>query len=108
MAERNDFPISSVASVADIVLGKSTVARTDFTVQNLTAYSYWEPKFIIILMRGGNPAAVQEATASSFQAGESRVISVRWFQPLPAGATVKVIPAINYFDPGVYMNPLGE
>lgn len=108
LAEHNEFPVSSVVSVADIVLGKSSVARTDFTVQNLTAYSYWEPRFIILLMRGGSPVAVQEATLPSFKAGETRNVSVRWFQPLPSGSTVKIVPVINYFDQAVYMNPLGE
>ncbi len=108
LAERNEFPISNIVSAADIVLGKNSVARTDFTVQNMTAYSYWEPKFIILLMRGGNPVAVQEATASQFSAGETRTVSVRWFQPIPTGASVKIVPAINFFDDGVYMNPKGE
>ena len=108
LAERNEFPVSNVISAADIIIGKSSVARTDFTIQNLSAYSYWEPKFLIMLMRGGSPVSVQEATVTSFASGETRNISVRWFQPLPAGSTVKIVPAINFFDDEVYMNPLGE
>jgi hypothetical protein len=108
LTNHNEFPISDIVSAADIVIGKSTVARTDFTVKNLSAYSYWEPKFLILLVRGGNPVAIQEATVSSFMAGESRSISVRWFQSVPAGASVKIVPVINYFDDSVYMNPLGE
>ncbi|MFA5947011.1 MAG: hypothetical protein WC813_03220 [Patescibacteria group bacterium] len=108
LTNHNEFPVSNIVSAADIVIGKSAVARTDFTVENRTAYSYWEPKFIIQLVRGGNPVAIQEVTVSSFMAGESRPVSVRWFQPVPAGAGVKITPAINFFDDGVYMNPLGE
>jgi hypothetical protein len=108
LAERNDFPVSNIVSAADIVIERSTVARTDFTVQNRTAYSYWEPKFIILLVRGGNTVAIQEVTANEFMAAETRNMSVRWFQTVPAGANVKIVPAINFFDTGVYMNPSGE
>lgn len=108
LTDHNEFPVSNIVSAADIVLGKNTVARTDFTVENRTAYSFWEPEFLILLVRGGLPAAVQKVTASQFMAGESRNLSVRWFQPVPAGASVKIVPIINYFDPSVYMDPSGE
>jgi len=108
LTDRNDFPISNIVSASDIIVGKNTVARTDFTVQNLTAYSYWSPKYIILLVRGGNTVAAQEATVTSFLAGETRNVSVRWFQPIPAGASVKIVPAINFFDDSVYMKPAKE
>jgi hypothetical protein len=103
-----DFPVSNMVTTNDIVLEHGSVGRTDFTVLNHTPYSYWAPEFLITLTRGGVPVAVTEATLSQFVSGESRPVSVRWFQPIPEGATVKVTPVLNYFDPTVYMRPAGE
>lgn len=107
LTEHSAFPVSAVATTS-IVLDKGAVGETSFTVANKTAYSYWEPKFLILLERGGTTVSSSEVTIPQFLSGESRQVSTRWFQTIPTGATVRIVPILNYFDETVYMKPSGE
>ncbi|MFA5946200.1 MAG: hypothetical protein WC802_04810 [Patescibacteria group bacterium] len=104
LAEHDAFPISAV-STSSIALDHGALGETNFTVANKTAYSYWDPRFLILLERGGSAVSVSEVTLSQFLSDESRPVSVRWFQTIPTGATVRVVPVLNLFDPAVYMKP---
>jgi hypothetical protein len=106
LENHNNFPISNIIYSNNIGLGTTVnVGQTDFTLANRTSYSYWEPKFLVFLERGTTTLAVTEITVPRFVSSESRSINVRWLDAIPASATIRVVPVINYQDESLYMKP---
>jgi hypothetical protein len=104
-AEHSAFTVADVVFARDITYTEATVSRTTFTVTNHTAYSYWEPSFIVRVLRGSSLLGIATITSAQFTAGEERTIDMRWFGDLPQTATVTVSPHIPYFNEDAYMNP---
>lgn len=107
LEEHGNFTITSPTYTTDIALMTTPIGRTAFTVTNASAYSYWEPQFIVVLERAGTVVGITRATVSSFDAGEKRDVEVRWYGDLPLSTSATVVPDINYFDPLSYMAPQG-
>jgi hypothetical protein len=106
--ERDNITVEVPTYATDISLGKENLARASFTLTNRTAYSYWEPVFLVKLSRGSSIIALTTVSVPEFKAGESRPVEVRWFGSLPATASVAVEPLIPYFDDRIYMRPSSE
>lgn len=104
-SEHAAFSVSDVVFAGDIAYADATVSRTTFLVANHTPYSYWEPSFTVRILRGSILLGMAEITSARFEAGEERIIDIRWFGELPQTATVAVTPRIPFFDEGAYMNP---
>ncbi len=107
LANHSGFKISTPTYAPDIDFATNKVGRTTFTVSNTTAYGYWVPQFTVILERAGAVVGVSRATITELDAGDVRLVDVRWYGELPPTATATVIPAINYFDEASYMPPRG-
>jgi hypothetical protein len=101
----DNFPVSNVVYSNNIGLNATKIGQSDFLLANRTAYGYWEPKFLVFLERGKTELAVTEITVPRFASGESRQINVRWTDAIPASATVRVVPVINFADNSLYMKP---
>ncbi len=86
----------------------SKEAGSTFTVYNNTAYSYFDPEFLVLLKRGAAVVGVSRATVASLGVGERQEISLNWFGTLPAASSVEVIPDIHLFDPDVYQRLKGQ
>lgn len=82
--------------------------RTTFTVHNDTAYSYFDPEFLVLLKRGSAVVGVSRAVVASLGVGERQEISLNWFGTLPAVTSVEVIPDIHLFDKDVYKRLEGQ
>lgn len=102
-----NFVIEDATYVADVAFADSTIGRTTFTVTNATPFAYWTVPFQVILERAGAIVGVSQAIVSEFESGEAQIVDVRWYDALPATATVTVLPSVNYFDTSVYMPPRG-
>lgn len=105
LEEHQNFPVADVLYSGDIELGAEAVGQTDFTLTNRTPYSYWDGTFLVLLERGSQVSAVTEIHLKEFLAGESRQVNVRWTDPIPASATLRVVPVLDYQDPAIYMKP---
>ncbi len=108
MAQHANFVITAPTYAADIALASEKIGRTTWTVANASAYSYWQPKFTVILERAGAVVGVTQAPFSQFLAGEKREGEVRWYGDIPLTATATVTPEVNYFDETSYMSPQGS
>lgn len=101
-------------TITDAVFSKETgfesdvFGRTTFTVHNNTAYSYFDPEFLVLLKRGQAVVGVNRATFASLGVGEKQEISLNWFGTLPAVTSVEVIPDIHLFDEDVYKRLEGQ
>ena len=77
-----------------------------YTVSNQSIYSFWQPRFLLVLTRAGQIAALGLNELPELPAGgqfnlESRVLAS------VAGASLEVYPIIDVLDPAVYYLPPG-
>lgn len=105
---RQNITVEEATYFKDVVIGSEQFGRTTLVLKNRTAYAYWEPKFLVKLMRGSTVVSLTEVSVPKFLAGETRTMEVRWFGEVPPSGTIAVEPEIFYFDSGVYMNPDDE
>jgi hypothetical protein len=108
LEERSNITVESASYATDLTIGTDQVGRSQITLENHTAYSYWAPEFIVKLMRGSTVISLTKITVPEFKAGETRQVEVRWFGEAPPSGTIVVEPAIPYFSSSVYMNPDDE
>lgn len=106
--EHNNFIIEDAVFSTELELEDSNIARSSFTIENMTPYSYWFPEFIVTLERNNTIQALNTITIAGLESGEKREIDINWFGIVPSSGTVRVTPNINYFDKDVYMAPPGE
>ena len=92
----------------DVTLGEDQFGRSSITLTNRTAYAYWEPEFLVKLMRGSTIVSLTKVTVPEFLANETRQVEVRWFGEVPPSGNMSIEPIIPYFESGVYMNPDDE
>ncbi len=85
-----------------------TYGRTSFFATNNTAFSYYEPRFFIMLMRGSSVVGINRTSISEFESGEMVDMSVNWFGTLPSVTSVEIRPEINIFDIDSYKALVGE
>ncbi|MBI4280952.1 hypothetical protein HY628_02030 [Candidatus Uhrbacteria bacterium] len=104
MRERFNILVSEVTHTPALTPDRPG-GRTSFTLENRSAFGYWQVGFPVVLLRGAVPVAVNYITLDSIEAGERRRVDVPWFETLPAASGVDVRPEVNLFDPDVYMPP---
>ncbi len=100
-----NFEITNAAITSIIKPGKETtesVTNVTFDVLNRSAYSFWEPRFVVLLERGDQLIAVAETHLSTLGSNELRKESINLFQTLPASTQLRVVPDINILDPNVF------
>ncbi len=106
--ERLNFVTSDVSFDRSVTLGTSTIGRTQFTVQNASAYGFWDPLFTVVLYRNDHPVGVTTVSTPSLAGGESREITVNWFGTVPQANATLIVPNMDIFDPTIYMPLHGE
>ncbi len=106
--DHSNITVEGATYSLDVAIGTEQIARSTITLQNRTPYSYWEPEFLVKLMRGNTVVSLTKVTVPRFVSGETRSVEVRWFGAVPPSASLAVEPAVPYFDPQVYMNPGDE
>lgn len=108
LVDHGNFVVTDERYDDSITIDQTKVGDATFTLTNNTAYSYYNPIFVVLLEHGGSVIAVNQVTVPRFMAGESREVTVRWFGQAPGAGTVTVVPAINYFDDEAYASPTGD
>jgi len=103
-AERIDFDVSASEYTPALDLPE-IVGRSTFTIENDTAYSYWEPEFYVLLYRGASVVAVTKTTIPEFVAGQTRTVDQNWFGSISSVTKVEIVPEIKLFNSSVYMDP---
>lgn len=107
VADRVNFLVDAPAFQPVDVDGK-LVPRVTFTVTNGSAFSYYEPMFVVRLLRGNTLVGVTSTTLSSLDAGESKDVSLNWFGTVPSANKTEVVADVNPFDIDVYKPLEGE
>lgn len=102
-SDRFEFDITNISFSRDLQIDSKEIGLIHFTVQNRTAFSYWEPVFTVRLLRGGAVVGVTQTTLDQFEARETREVAINWFGTIPAVTKIEVIPEVNIFDVDAYM-----
>lgn len=108
LTERNGIAVDEATYAKDLTVGSEQFARSTLTFTNQTAYAYWNPEFLVKLMRGNTVISLSKVALPELQSGEKRTVEVRWFGEVPPSGTISVEPQIFYFDDSVYMHPGDE
>ena len=105
MAERLTFPVSHVSwKPADASNGR-TVPELSFDIQNATAYSYWQPVFIVTLRTGSQSVGYLYLTFDKFLSSETRSVKFHLISDRVSVGDIDITPAVNVFDRSVYIEP---
>ncbi len=107
LSDRLNFVVTNPTFETVDVDGTS-VPRVTFAVENSSAFSYYEPTFVVRLLRGASLAGVTSTTLTSLDAGESQDVSLNWFGTVPNANKVEVEADVNPFDIGTYKPLEGE
>lgn len=108
LAERDRFVVTDADYASDVLIENQRLSRSSFTIQNQSPYSYWEATFLLLLEQSGTVVAVNQVTLTGFDTEEELDVNTNWFGNPPSAATLRVVPAINYFDDDIYMPLSGE
>lgn len=107
-SDRLNFSISTSSFEKETRFDGETFGRTTFTVENDTAFSYYDVGLFVLLLRGNSVVGVNRTSLSSLESGVEAEVTVNWFGTLPSVSQVQVIPELNIFDLEVYKPLQGE
>jgi hypothetical protein len=110
-ADRYQFTISDAIYTQTVELeedGDLDVGRVTFTVKNESPFSYYSPRFYVVLLRNTTPVGVNTTTLQSIETGSEHDVTLNWFGSRPGATSVEIIPEINLFDIDVYKPLKGE
>jgi len=77
----------------------------EFDITNVSVYSFWEPKFHVLMLNNETLVGVQTIEVSEFRAGETRPIVLKSFQQNIRVNEIRLIPVVDVFDSGQYISP---
>jgi len=107
-ADRLEITIENATFSKETSIGDEVYGRTAFMVSNDTAYSYYDPGFYILLLKGSSVVGVNRTSLSALDSGFAVEVGVNWFGTLPSVSQVEVIPEIHLFDIDSYKPLKGE
>jgi hypothetical protein len=106
--DRIHFVVSTSSFEKETRFDGQTFGRTSFTIENDTAYSYYDVGVFVLLLRGSSVVGVNRTTLTSLESGVESMVTVNWFGTLPSVSEVQIIPELNIFDLEVYKPLQGE
>lgn len=80
-------------------------SRMKFTVNNRSAYGYWDVGVSVMLYSAGNLTAVNYISVPQLKAESSREVELNWPKSLPAIDSWQIVPEVNYLDDKNIMPP---
>lgn len=102
---RINFKVENAQFLPSVVEGRGALSRARFAIINNTAFSYFEPRFIVLLQRGSQLVGIQSVVVEKFRAGERREVEASWFDRIGAVSNIEVVPEIDILNTEVYMRP---
>ena len=83
----------------------SPVSSATFTLNNDTAFGYYDVSLLVLLERGDAIVGADVVPVDRLLPEEQKPMQVYWYQSLPQVTKVEVVPDINIYDPSVYRAP---
>jgi hypothetical protein len=109
LADRFQIKMSKIEYIPTVELGEELdLGRVTFTVKNESPFSYYSPKFYVVLMRNNTPVGINTTTLQVFESGAEHDVTVNWFGSRPNASSVDIVTEINIFDIDSYKPLEGE
>lgn len=86
-----------------VVLGTKQIAQTNFDLVNRGSYGYWSLGLIVRLYRGGNIIAVNHISLDRVVPGETRHVTLDWFDRVSGVTKTEIIPIVNLLDAKAFL-----
>ncbi len=103
VAKRLQLTFDPVTYKNDLTLDSHRVGQTSFVLHNVSAYGFWAVDLNILLYRKDAPMAVTTITEREIKPGESRPITINWFENLPDITKTEIRASVNLLDPSAYL-----
>ncbi len=105
MAARSNFIVEAVSIEHNLATG-AVPPRITFDIENNTAYSYYEGRFVLTLLGGGNVQAIIPLSIKNFRAGERFPLDIRPAFDISGIDDIEVIPLMDVFDSNEFLPAL--
>lgn len=102
-AQRIDFTFDDITYENNLALGESSIGQSHFTLNNHSPYGYWAVDLTIILYRADRPVGVTTITEREVKPGETRDITVNWFENITGVSKTEVRASVNILDPSSFL-----
>ncbi|MFA5184583.1 MAG: hypothetical protein WC456_03615 [Patescibacteria group bacterium] len=110
LASRLDFSVSELsfsAGAMNSLSDKINLNSLSFSIQNQTAYSYYEVPLNILLYSGAELVGVNRYILQDFLAGAERQIKMVWPDNLGGVNRTEIVPDLNIIDEAAYLKYQG-
>lgn len=98
---------SDIVYARDLVIGSTRVGQSSFTLKNASAYGFWAVDLTVRLYRGSQIVAVTTVTERQIRPGETRPITIHWYENLSDITRTEIEPVLNILDPDTYVPERG-
>jgi len=103
LAKRWQLAFDDIDYKNNLKIGDKTVGQSNFTLRNPSAYGFWSVDLNIVLYRLGNPVAVTTVNVKDIKPGESRPMSINWFDNPTSVSKTEIQPNANILNPSVFL-----
>ena len=103
-AKRLQFVFDDIKYQNDLRLNNQAIGETTFILRNPSAFGYWSVDIPILLYRADTPIAVTSLNVQNILPGESRPISIHWFDNLSGISKTDIRASVNILDPKNYLS----
>lgn len=102
-SQHQQLQMNDIKYQNDLTVGAQTIGRTTFTLVNPSGFGFWEVNITAILARAGNPVGVTTVTEREIKPGESRPVTIDWFENLPGISRSELQANVNILTPKSYL-----
>jgi len=109
-ASRLNFSIANInfSSASESGLSAKVPLNTlEFTITDLSPYSFYEVPVNILFYNGDNLVGVNNYLFKNFKAGETKRAELTWSGNLEGVKGVVIVPELNIIDSNIYLNYSG-
>lgn len=100
---RMNIAFQNVTFDPGVVLGTKQIAQTSFDVVNRGSYGYWSLGLIVRVWRGTSIVGVNQITLERVAPGETRHVTLDWFDKISGVTKTEVIPVVNLLDQNAFL-----
>jgi len=105
IAARMNFPLANV-TIERSPLGAPLPPRVTFDIKNDTAYSYYEGRFMVLLLSGGSVEGAVPLSIKEFRAGQTFPVDIRPAFDISGIDDIEVLPLMDVFDQNEFLPAL--
>ncbi len=100
---RQQLQFKDVEYKNNLQIGNQAIGQTSFTLTNPSGFGFWEVGVTAVVFRGNTPAGVTRIQLKEIKPGESRPVTIHWFDNLPGITKTDLRADVNILDAQSYL-----